>query len=335
MADPGAPAALRLPVDPARVRAFIVGPGRTGTSLLRSILVAGGDLAIAPETHFLRRLSVTGAGRELRRFAPLTDDANARRLVAWLYGGRRRWQAAYWTWLRRNVEPAEFERLVLATDRTEPALFGLLLALHADRTGAADRLLGEKTPAHLYSVPILLEWFPEARVIHLLRDPRSILASKLEKVRQRRDREGPARLLPDALGPLARRLVTPVETAHVIREWRDAVALDRRYAAQYDERYRLVRFEDLVTTPGSVVRALCEFLGIPFRDAMIEDVRVVGSSFGGAHRGATGFDETSVRRWEGRLGRLPAAIVARAAGADLARLGYDGAARRPAPRATR
>ena len=216
MTESLASAAASVDVVP-RVRAFIVGCDRSGTSLLRSILNRSPALAIAPETHFLRRLSTTGRSREIARFEPLSDDARVAALAAYLYRGSRRWHAAYWEWLRRSVPQEEFTQQLLATARSEPAIFSMLLALWAaSQPGKAEALLGEKTPAHLYSVPELLRWYPAAKVVHIIRDPRAIVASKVEKVR-RRGREGPERLVPAPLRRLVRPFTSTIETTHVLR----------------------------------------------------------------------------------------------------------------------
>ncbi len=49
-------------------------------------------------------------------------------------------------------------------------------------------MLGEKTPTHYKYVPTLLEWYPEAKIIHTFRDPRAILVSQLKKMQKKEKR---------------------------------------------------------------------------------------------------------------------------------------------------
>ena len=167
---------------------FIVGVSRSGTTLLRRILEASDEIAIATENHFLGHvLPREGARYYFRRLGALTDDATVRRLVDYIYGGefqrQSRWRevSPYWRWLAREVTPTEFGRALLASERTERGLFAALMRVYADHLGRP--VMGEKTPAHLAYVDTLLEWFPDARVVHMLRDPRAVYVSELQRRR--------------------------------------------------------------------------------------------------------------------------------------------------------
>ena len=119
-------------------------------------------------------------------------------------------------------------------------------------------VIGEKTPAHFRHVDTLLDWFPDARVIHMIRDPRAVYVSEVKR----------RTAIPDTLPyrwlarvPPAMRALILVQVA---RTWAEAVNHHRRNARRYPDRYRLVRFEDLVREPEQVVADLCRFLGVAF-----------------------------------------------------------------------
>ena len=147
----------RAAPQPSPPAPFIVGAGRSGTTLLRLQLDAHPDLAIPPETGFGRiagELSARGAGpdevleavRSLETWPDLLlDEAEGRAILdavtPWSVGG---------------------------------GLRGLYLALAA-REG--KRRWGDKTPGHVLYMPDLAELFPEARFIHLIRDGRAVAAS--------------------------------------------------------------------------------------------------------------------------------------------------------------
>ena len=78
-----------------------------------------------------------------------------------------------------KVPREDIEAYLLASDRTERGIFEAFLRIYADRRGKA--IIGEKTPAHLAYVETLLEWFPNGRIIHCMRDPRAIYVSELRR----------------------------------------------------------------------------------------------------------------------------------------------------------
>ena len=159
---------------------------RSGTTLTRRILDRHSRIGIATENHYLGHLLAwEGARHYFRRLGDLRDDATVRRLVDLIYSpefqrrSRLRELSPYWRWLTERVPRADIEARLLASDRTERGIFEAFLRIYADRRGKA--IMGEKTPAHLAYVETLLEWFPDARVVHCMRDPRAIHVSELRR----------------------------------------------------------------------------------------------------------------------------------------------------------
>jgi hypothetical protein len=296
--DRRAPARSRRAVaEPPRLvsHVFIVGLPRTGTTLVRNILNRSPDAGLGGESHFFtvpRRLGLMshpGIADQLAGVGDLSTDEGVERVVAWIVS---RTGVNFWGKLAERADRAAFERQLLASDRTPRAVLDLCLAVYAgDR-----RIRGDKTPAHIHVVPTLLEWFPDARIIHTVRDPRAVFVSNLRKYADR-DVSRTSRLF--------RRLRLPFElysALDVALEWRRIVRLHRGYVRRYPDRYAVVRFEDLLADPRREVERLCRFVGIGFHESLL-DQSVANSSFA-ASEVRHGFDTAATDRWRAHLDPL-------------------------------
>jgi hypothetical protein len=303
---------------PGHPNVFIVGCARTGSTLLRHVLNRAAGVVILPETHFMRR----SAALDLpRRLAQNNGHHDSEAIAARLYAVDEHSRTGYWAWLRRSVPRAEFTSQLEARAHSLRALFSLLVDLYVERSDAQRpiRVIGEKTPSHLMFVPTLVDWFPAARVIHTFRDPRAVYASELR--RRREGRWGPKRNLRWLPSGIANAMLAPLEAVRTAIVWRRADRLDLMYRRTLGERYLLVRFEDLVTRPREVLSVVCQHLGMPFSDTLL-DVDVVGSSFESGRHAASGFDPAAVERWKHHVGPIARAWFRLVAGKRMTARGY-------------
>lgn len=292
---------------------FIVGLPRTGTTLTRNILNRSPHIGLGGESHFfadeprLRRWRDQSVRRQFGIRGRLTPE-DASRVIAWIYRDPRQ---DFWGRIALAVDPDDLRAALLATDGTERSVLDLAYAIHAH----GRPIRGEKTPAHLYSVPTLLEWFPDTRIIHAFRDPRAIFVSQQRKYDDR-----------GLWGPFAalRRagLVFDLYASlRIILAWRHAVHLHHRYRRDHAGRYALSRYEQLIADPRRSVERLCAFVGVAFSESMLEQ-QSINSSFEGPSR-HQGFDATAVDRWRTRLHPLLRRWFALWCGRSLAALGYE------------
>jgi len=297
---------------------FMVGCARTGSTLLQHVLNRSPEICLAPETHFMKRSRKLGLAS---RLAAADSPARLRELAERLYTVDPESTRGGWAWLRRNVPIEAFVDLLGQTDRSERALFDLVMRVYAEwaKPGTSPRILGEKTPGHIRHVPQLLEWFPNARILHTFRDPRAIYASELR--RRRQGRWGLKSRLPAAVAGLVDPLLTPMQMVHTSIRWTQAAQLDRRYESELGDRYLRVRFEDLVAEPDQQLRRVAQFVGLPYDPGMLE-IRVTGSSYSQDRHAGSGFDATAADRWRPHIGRIPRAWFRLALGRHLAERGY-------------
>src|SRR5262245_60544268 len=137
---------------------FIVGVGRSGTTLLRLMLDAHPDVAIPAETHFLPKL------------LKLRDEGDALRKAAHSV------MTAESTWADFGIPS---ERLAEAFARVSPFTLadGLraFYGLYAAKFGKSR--WGEKTPFYCRRMPAIETVLPEAHFVHVIRDGRDVALS--------------------------------------------------------------------------------------------------------------------------------------------------------------
>jgi hypothetical protein len=275
---------------------FIVGVSRSGTSLMRRILNRSDKIAIARENHFLGHLIASeGMRQKINRFGDLSEDENVRRFVESMYSGemerdsKHRGLSAQWHWIIETIAKEEFSQRILETDRSDRALFTIMMESYADHRGRP--IMGEKTPAHIRYVSTLMEWFPDSIVIHMLRDPRAIFVSELRR-RQLEATTTPYRQLRRFPALLKLFILLQVTWA-----WFESVWRCHAYKKVYAGRYHVQRFEDLVADPERQIRQLCDRIGIEFQERMLEQF-VVSKGF---QLGSSGFDARAADRWRNHI----------------------------------
>ena len=291
--------AERLPTEPEAI--FVVGVPRSGTTMMRYLLETSDRIAIARENHFMGHiLGRRGARHFFRRAGELSDDGAVRKIVDMIYSGEYErlagWRrpSPYWYWLKDSVTREEMERRLLAAERTERGMFEAFLRVYADFSGKP--VMGEKTPTHLNYVDTLIEWFPGAKVIHMLRDPRAVYVSDRYR-RQTRDRF-PYNIMRRVPGLLESYLLVLYSVS-----WRRALRKHAQLLRRHKGRYTIVRFEDVVRKPLETLPPVFEFLGVPMPDTIATEVAVPQQH--GMRASGEGIDPKAADRWRDRI-RTPA-----------------------------
>jgi hypothetical protein len=188
-------------------------------------------------------------------------------------------------------------------ERTYERLFGLIHEQYAERLG--KRRWGDQTTGVERLASVLFGAFPAARFLHMVRDPRDRFAAGLGPADRRRGGAGAATAM-----------------------WLDSVALAERNTARYPDRYRIVRYETLVSDPAATLRAVCDFIGEPYTPTMLEmsgggsyTESGANSSYGPIASGT--ISTASVGRYRDVLSPRTIAFIQAYAGEAMSRHGYE------------
>ncbi len=183
----------------------------------------------------------------------------------------------------------------LITTLQEPVdgvtLFHRFMEHLADETGAS--LVAEQTPRNIYYAADLLEAYPDARILHIVRDPRAVIAS--QKRRWSRRKALNAKNIP--LLEMVREWVSyhPYTMSLL---WKKAFVAGQ--GVESSNRYLRVRFEDLVENSRQVIGQICTFLGVPFDEEMLR-IPQIDSSVRAVDNTAVGIQKSAVDTWKGVL----------------------------------
>jgi hypothetical protein len=201
---------------------FIIGSGRSGTTLLRNMLNAHPRIHVAFEPHFYWYRSLYRKRRPAHEFLDYY------------------FQTPHFRWQR--VDPARvLAQLPAGLDRSQLGLaFAAVMRERAARYGRVR--FGDKTPAHAGALRQIFADFPQARAIHIVRDPRATAVS-LSRMPW-----APASLMINA----------------------SYLDIERKQVATFRDRMLAIRLEDLLAEPRATMTRVLEFVDEPWHDAVLD-----------------------------------------------------------------
>ena len=284
---------------------FICGHRKCGTTLFANLLDGHPQLAVYPfdltllYAYFPEYLRTHAAPAERRaRLRRILFDELAQRLPS---------QALDVAALAERF----FAGLPDAALGDPAELIGALMAAFQAVAGRAGAKWGvfKETSIEIYAGEILT-WFPDARFIQLLRDPRDNFAALAEGVdtHYRRLGEDHNRTL-----------------ASLLNRARIGFQMARQNRTSYGEaRYHLVRYEDLAAAPETVMRGVAAFLGIDFDLSLLKPTVLGHAAAGNAFDGVAAFEVSArnVGRWRERIPAEDAQVIEFHLGAEMKAFGY-------------
>jgi hypothetical protein len=178
-----------------------------------------------------------------------------------------------------------------------PQLIAGLFEKNAQAEGKAR--WGDKTPYYVLHMDKLLEWFPDAQFIHLIRDGRDVALSLFA----RRDDFG------------------VYNTYFAAKYWEQFVNGGRALGRTLPQgTYLEIRYEDILQYQEASVRKVCHFLGEEYSDAVVNFKKA--GQIGKTPLLQQPVQADNAGKWRSQLTSAQIQTFERTAGVTLAECGY-------------
>jgi len=269
---------------------FVLGCGRSGTTLLYHMLLSSGNFAVyRTESNVINLLEP--------RFGDLSVAGNKRSLLDAWYKTR--------LYTLSELEKGPLEEKVMAECKNGGDFLRIIMEQMAGKQGVER--WADTTPEHLLHLHRIKETIPNALIIHIIRDGRDVALST--------DKQGYIRRLPWDKTP-------SVMVAGVYWEW--MVNKGRRDGSDLGSDYTEVRFEELVARPQQTLAKLGSFID---HDLDYDRIQKVG--IGSVSAPNTSFQDGSSEsfhpagRWKHNYTSEKLAMFEGLVGGTLEELGYE------------
>jgi hypothetical protein len=195
---------------------FVVGARRSGTNWVQRVICAHPDVAAVPTETYLFSRGIRPLSERFQHAAPGSPSLGT-------------------VYMPRD---AFLDATRAFCDQVFAGLLGSL------RPGATH--ICERTPEHATCLDLIGDLYPDARVVHVIRDGRDVARS------------------------LSRQDWGPGSARAAAEEWVAHVRAAREAGARLAH-YREVRYEEMLADPRSAVPALFAFCGLAAPDAVVEE----------------------------------------------------------------
>jgi hypothetical protein len=214
---------------------FIVGMPRSGTKLMRALLNQHPQINLTlAESHFIPYF--------VRKFGnppPFRVREDLKPFV------RELQQTAFFSTMSKAGYTLDESTFLQNVDyMTWTAIFENTFRHFGSKRATVGTIWGDKTPGYINHMPLLKALFPEAKFIHMIRDPRDYCLSVRKSFKK------------------------SIYRAAV--RWRQGVEDAHRYGTRLGKDYHEVRYELLLEQPVPTMTQVASFVGVSYDDGMVD-----------------------------------------------------------------
>lgn len=233
---------------------YVMGMGRSGTTMLQNMLHGHSKVVAPPETFFLLHL--------YGKYSNITnwDDDVIRSFIDDLYTDRP--FRLLWNIPKSQVR-ASLDAMRPISSYAEACNAAFISYDNCHRKDIW--VIVDKNPIYALFIPRLLHIHPEAKIIHITRDPRGCIASQMKTFKKK-------------------------NIVGLARQW-CWINQNIRACQKQGHKYLAIRYEDMVTDTDKILMTICNFLELDHERSMKnygksvnKRVRSMGSAFESKHK---------------------------------------------------
>jgi glycosyltransferase involved in cell wall biosynthesis len=314
-----------------RTQFFVVGEMKSGTSWIMWMLGSHPEIFCSGEGCFF------GRDQEVEEIPVIKDPTPSLRNALLNCEGLRIWRSFMWNyWGKQGDAEEDLRNLTrLAVD----------YYLMQGSAVSGKRIVGDKSPLHTDHVDEIFELYPEAQVIHVLRDGRDVAVSLMHhfwNLAKDKHREGIYDLEPEELDKRDAYLADPEgflasgesifieeRLRQMAARWSRRVSKASREGSElFGDSFLQLRYEDLLVKPEANLKAIFELLGARADEGMVRRCVEENSFERLAQRPKGSEDSGSFFRkgvagdWRSVFTERDRAVYEEVAGETLLKMGY-------------
>lgn len=265
---------------------YIAGPERSGTSLIYALLASHPNIAMTRRTNMWTHF--------FNQYGDISRPKNFERCLSMMMRYKRL--------LLLKPDPERIRREFWQGEQTYARLFALLEEHYAEQVGKPR--WGDKSLNTERYADAIFAAFPEARILHMVRDPRDRYSSALTRWKVSRGGVGAGSAI-----------------------WLSSIKLAQQNQEKYPDQYKIIRYETLVNQPEETMREICAFIGEEYTPAIfsMDGAKTFrdegGNSSYGQHEPGR-ISNKSIGRFRQVLSKRQIAFMQSMAGREMEAFGY-------------
>ena len=257
---------------------FVVGNSRSGTTMMGRMIGKHSSVFTFKELHFFGQL---WSLKDENKFLEKKESVKLfSKLVCIQEFG-----------IFNQRKPDQFDNIsklqLSQKEHSGIEIFNLFLNYSAEQNNSI--IPCDQTPRNVFYIQEILDNFPNAKVVNMVRDPRDVLLSQKNKWKRRYF---------GASGIPFREAIRSYFNYHPIaisKIWNTSILNAKKF--EQEKRVKTIKFEDLLLNPKSTISELCGFLEIDFNESMLR-VPNIGSSTNLDKNSTSGIDKSKIGSWK-------------------------------------